>query len=88
MFIFKLPTLLKLWMGAAAVATGIDLYERAQGQNNVDPYLTLGKERYDVLARFVMLNDRNGFMKKLDAWGVKDMEMCMGVWRFISSKCG
>jgi len=82
--------LFKLWLAGAAVSTGLTLYERSKGGGgeDVDPYLSMGKERYDVLARFVMRNDRKGFMKKLDEWGLPDMEMRQGIWRFIAAKCG
>ena len=87
MFTFKIPTLLKLWMGASALSACLSVYERSKQESDVDPYLSLGKERYDALARFVMLEDRRGFMNLLDHWGLKDMELRMGVWRFIAAKC-
>ena len=84
-----LTKLFKWWLAANAATTvaqtAVNLYEGSKSEP-VDPYLTMGKERYNTLARYVMLNDRVGYMHQLDVWGLEDMNLRAGIWKFISSK--
>lgn len=88
MFTFKMPTLLKYWMIGNAVVAGGKMVEKAVcgDSEGGDPYLSLGEERYNTIARFVMLDDRRGFMSTLDKWGLDDITLRMKLWKHIHSQ--